>query len=478
MRQFLAALILLAVTCFAAPLVVAQVASQSTSFISPFPKGSTYRMVVVGDWFADSLLPAVRNAIADEAQISTSGNVIQVRTLRRLGWDRLINGIERRVRANPFDIAVVMLGAAEIGSLRIPGRRRIRFGSDQWKAQYANRIDRLMKALRKGGAAIYWLGMPTLRGDERNDGAQFLNEIFRERAYINGVKYISTYNGFADETGNYNRYGADLTGKIRLLRTRDGMYFTSAGYRKVAHYAERAIRRDLRRAKAERNVPLAGNEVEQRRVNPRRAAALLAATGRQGESEPSKKHTPIGSSTTSAPSPVAAGFGLRGQKADDSTIALRVVENGVEKTERIRILRPAISATVVALLTRKQSRDKATRLGDNLAVELPGGVVVLNSITPVTRGPLDGNRNRFSPTQSPFFKVWAKGERLRPKTGRADDIQWPRPEPKLAVRTKYVPGEDPRSSSGNDRPAVYRPPAKRTPAGFPPLPSINPQRSG
>ena len=83
----------------------------------------------------------------------------------------------------------------------------------------------------------------------------------------------------------------------------------------------------------------------------------------------------------------------------------------------------------------------------------------------VDRGPALGGRGRLSPSQSPYFKVWAKGERLTPRPGRADDIQWPRPEPRPIVRAKFVP--PPAGLTHGGQP-------KLTPEGFPPLPEQNP----
>ena len=453
----------------------AQGIPQRTTFIDPFPKDDIYRLHLVGDWFADGLLKAVTEAVVDESQIRVQRTVVQIRSLRRSTWDRRIKQIEDVAKTKPIDIAVVMFGAAELGSLNIPGRRRVRFATEEWKSQYSRRIDSTMKALRRTGAAVYWLGLPTLRRQDRNQGAQFINEIIRERAYINGVKYIDTYAGFADEKGGYNAYGPDLTGKIRVLRARDGMYFTAPGYRKLAHFAERAIKRDLRKAKSERTVPLAGSELEQSRVNPKKAAAEAS---RQTTTGPVRRNRPatssrIGSTTTGAPDPVVPAPGLKDQKADDGVVALRSIQDGVAKTEKIKILRPAISAAVLALLTRKQSTERAARLGDNVAVELSGGLIALSSVTTLSSGPATGSRGRLSPSQSPFFKVWAKGERLTPRPGRADDIEWPRPEPQPVVRARFEPstgGSDTGAQSETD----LREAPKLTPFGFPPLPDRKP----
>jgi hypothetical protein len=45
----------------------------------------------------------------------------------------------------------------------------------------------------------------------------------------------------------------------------------------------------------------------------------------------------------------------------------------------------------------------------------------------------------MSPTQSPYFRVLEKGERMPSKPGRADDFAWPRPETTAEVRGEPAP---------------------------------------
>ena len=59
-----------------------------------------------------------------------------------------------------------------------------------------------------------------------NEAAQTMNDIVREKAYLNGAKFIDIQAHFADEAGNYAPYGPDITGKQRLLREADGVLFT------------------------------------------------------------------------------------------------------------------------------------------------------------------------------------------------------------------------------------------------------------
>jgi hypothetical protein len=56
---------------------------------------------------------------------------------------------------------------------------------------------------------------------------------------------IDIWDGFVDEDGRYAQSGPDVEGQTRRLRTGDGVYFTRAGARKLAHYVEREVQRWL-----------------------------------------------------------------------------------------------------------------------------------------------------------------------------------------------------------------------------------------
>ena len=82
------------------------------------------------------------------------------------------------------------------------------------------------RSLKKRGMAVYWVGQPIMRSPQANEPAQTMNDIVREKAYLNGIKYIDITAHFADEAGNYTPYGPDVAGKQRLVREADGVLFT------------------------------------------------------------------------------------------------------------------------------------------------------------------------------------------------------------------------------------------------------------
>ena len=427
------------ITAMPSPVSMITPAEAQTSarggLLNPFPKDDTYRLHLVGDWLADGLQKSLAATVAGLPRVRMQRNVLTVRSLRQSSWQTNISKVKERAANSPIDIAVVFFGVTEVGSVFRRGRR-LRFGTEAWQKQYARRIDRLMKELKASKGVVYWLGLPVVRRSDQNEVFREINAIVRERAYINGVAYIDVYSSFADESGNYSRYGPDLAGKIQLLRSKDGTYFTRQGNMKLAHFATRLIRRDLKRAKAEQVVELAGDEAEQQLVR-RAITARAGAAGTQRAGAPARSRR-SDEQTGPAKGPISRGiiadaarFG--DQKADHGTVTVEVERDGERRKLQIKLPRPAISAAVMALVTRKQSPDRPARLGDSAVQVIAGGVPLLSTITPSNPTYIARRRN-LSPTQSVFFKVWGKGERLPPREGRADDLRWPRPEPVPVVR--------------------------------------------
>lgn len=401
------------------------------SYLTPFPPNDVYQVLVIGDTFAEGILYGLVEAMGADQRLLIQRKHRTVSGLMTNEYGEHMRQLEDAIAREAPHVAVVMLGEDDRQPLRNPaGGRRIPVGAEEWRAEYGRRVDRLMKALKKRGTAVYWVGLPNLRRSDANDDAQMMNDLIRERGYMNGIKYIDAFAGFSDEGGAYSAYGPDLTGKIRLLREGDGINFTAAGNRKLAHFVERELKRDLGQAKAERTIPLAGAPAEQEKINKeqREAAARLAAQAlaeraRQGQAA---------RQTAGAMATAAAQAGQDGeQKADNGRINLRSVNaSGREEVIQLEIVRPAIPASVVALLTRRDTGDKPSPMGETLLDQIAGGTTVMSSVTPAGTSGQVGARSRLSPTQTPYFRVMVKGERIAPQPGRADDMRWPRPEAK------------------------------------------------
>src|SRR6202023_1459363 len=123
------------------------------------------------------------------------------------------------------------------------GNRTFEFRTDAWSEAYIRRIDDTIAALKTSGVPVFWVGLPPLRGQKSAADIPFLNDLYRSRADKAGIIYIDVWDGFVDEDGRYAQSGPDVEGQTRRLRAGDGVYFTQAAARKLAHYVEREVQR-------------------------------------------------------------------------------------------------------------------------------------------------------------------------------------------------------------------------------------------
>jgi hypothetical protein len=136
-------------------------------------------------------------------------------------------------------------------SLRSPNGV-VEFRDERWIELYNKKIDEMIGVLKSRGVPVLWVGLPAVRGAKATSDALFLDSLYREGAAKAGITYVDVWDGFVDEAGRFLQQGPDFEGQIRRLRSYDGVYFTKAGARKLAHYVEREITRLL----AGRSAPI------------------------------------------------------------------------------------------------------------------------------------------------------------------------------------------------------------------------------
>jgi hypothetical protein len=125
-----------------------------------------------------------------------------------------------------------------------PQRGRVHeFRSDKWHEVYIKRIDDTIATLKTAGVPVLWVGLPSIRGARSTNDMLYLDELYRARAENAGIVYVDVWDGFVDEQGRFTARGPDFEGQIRPLRPSDGVHFTRAGAKKLAHYVDRELRR-------------------------------------------------------------------------------------------------------------------------------------------------------------------------------------------------------------------------------------------
>ena len=246
------------------------------------PVEPTISIAVLGDGMADWLAYGLEDAFADAPEVGILRNnkdhsgLLRYEAKNQLDWWHVARDLLAKEKAN---YVVMMLGTADRQNIRERDLAKeddeektkdekdkkdkksadkdaekkeaaehakngiIEFRSDRWAQVYARRIDETVAALKSKGVPVFWVGLPSIRGTKSTADAVYLNDLYRARAERAGAIYVDVWDGFVDETGKFASTGPDYEGQMRRLRSGDGVYFTKAGARKLAHFVEREIRR-------------------------------------------------------------------------------------------------------------------------------------------------------------------------------------------------------------------------------------------
>lgn len=367
---------------------------RARSYINPFPQTDRYYLHVIGDYLATGLASGMEEAFNKDGTIKIVNSAKSSAGLARPDRTDWQADIDELAKAQPIHIAVVMMGMNDVRNIRSE-TGIARWGTDEWRAAYAEEVDKFIKALKARNIAIYWVGMPVMSNSKTSEAMALINDIVRERTYVSGAKFIDTWSGFTDQLGGFSAYGPDLTGQTKRLREPDGVSFTARGNRKLANYVEVILRRDLAAARSERNISLAGDEEEQARLVPK-------AREEDVEGEAAAPEAEGGEARQTAPGPAAGAAAQSPAPAET----------------------PAPEPLPQAAISAFASGYSPP--GETIAGDISEGLTGLATVSPI--GDLNANigERRLPVTERLYYKTLVKGESLKPKPGRADDFKWPR----------------------------------------------------
>ncbi|KQP73546.1 hypothetical protein ASF60_08810 [Methylobacterium sp. Leaf113] len=203
----------------------------------------TTRIAVFGDTLASHLGSGLSNVFEDNTEIGVVDRSKPDSGLVRkdvVDWPK---AAEDFVKANPkTNYAVVMLGSNDRQPIR-EGDQTLDPLNDRWRTVYSERVDALIKVFTDARIPLIWVGAPPMRSEALTKDIAEINDIYRERIAKAGQTYVDIWPGFVDDRNRYTATGPDLEGQEAKLRTADGVHFTKAGARKMAHFADVELKR-------------------------------------------------------------------------------------------------------------------------------------------------------------------------------------------------------------------------------------------
>jgi uncharacterized protein len=205
----------------------------------------TYFVAVLGDSLGQMLGQGLSEAFENRPEVAILRKAKENSGLVRddfFDWTKATQDL--LASGEKIDFAVMLIGSNDRQSLHdANGSYEPR--SPEWQAAYTQRIETIAAMFRDKKIPLVWVGLPILRSERLSGDALAFNEFYRAYAEKSGATYIDIWEAFADEAGQYSAYGPDINGQTMRLRAADGIHFTKAGARKLAHFVEPAIRHNL-----------------------------------------------------------------------------------------------------------------------------------------------------------------------------------------------------------------------------------------
>jgi uncharacterized protein len=286
------------------------------------------------------------------------------------------------------------------------------FRDERWVELYTKKIEELIGVLKSKGVPVVWVGLPAVRGARATSDMLFLDALYRDAAGKAGITYVDIWDGFVDEAGRFLQQGPDFEGQIRRLRAYDGVYFTQAGARKLAHYVEREVTRLL----AARTGPIALP------TEP----ATPDTNAQPGQPAPRPLAGPIVPLVASSVGTDQLLGGPGSRPAPVDALAARTLVKGEP------LAPPAGRADDFSWPRREIGREQAK--GETpVAAVTPDGAVPAAPVAP----PKPKKTVKPAQSSSPFGNLFGAGQNQRPAQPQAP--RTPRP-PTNVGRSAWVPG--------------------------------------
>ena len=194
---------------------------------------SVATIVVFGDSQAAGLARGLQRVLINDARYRVLNRTHPGASFAH-AENEWLTPIQRFVDTEKADVAIVMFGGNDRIDMRDAGDRYLRFGTDQWRDVYTERVERVLKILVGAGLKVTWCGNPVARSAKYSTDMEYINKIYEAETGPFGAQFLPLWSTVVDEQGGYTAFGKDRDGVTERLRADDGIHFTAAGYELIA----------------------------------------------------------------------------------------------------------------------------------------------------------------------------------------------------------------------------------------------------
>lgn len=198
-------------------------------------------ILVAGDFFANSLARGLQEAFAKDQAVKIVNIANNNSGLVRLDVVDWATYLPQQIAKHSPSAVVFMAGANDRRKLSLSSGEYEKLSED-WSIVYRTRIVNVAASVTLQNVPFFWISAPPVNGEKMQSDFLAINNLIETELSIEAGEFINIWDHFVDDNGAYTQKGADITGRVRLLRTKDGINFNRAGRRKMAFYVEQPLR--------------------------------------------------------------------------------------------------------------------------------------------------------------------------------------------------------------------------------------------
>ncbi len=195
------------------------------------------KALFIGDSLMQGVAPWVMRKLQNDHQVKSinlSKHSTGLTVSKFFNWPETL---EKTLQENP-DIGglFVFLGGNDGQSIIDPETNHyVRFGTERWDEVYTGRIQQILNTAKSNNVPVLWITPPNMKRADLNEKTAHLVELYKripqEEAIILVSKEILQSDTAKDEYSDTML----VNGKLKKIRTADGVHFTTTGQKVIAN---------------------------------------------------------------------------------------------------------------------------------------------------------------------------------------------------------------------------------------------------
>jgi hypothetical protein len=190
------------------------------------------RVLLIGDSLMQGLAPHLVARFKKKDQIQTVDMSRHSTGLTYPAFYNWPNAVKQAFTEQSFDVMIVFMGANDPWDMTVKGKY-IRFASPRWNEIYSERVRAILEVASANNTRVIWLSTPPMGREDIKAKIPQLNQLYKTEIekFAATAKFIDTAPVLTKDGVSYSRFIELPERGSVMLRTDDGIHFTTQGHR-------------------------------------------------------------------------------------------------------------------------------------------------------------------------------------------------------------------------------------------------------